>query len=316
MRKALVVGIDHYNYISKLFGCVNDANTVASLLARNENGSRNFDVLLRTGTATGALSRVDLKDAIRDLFSGDDDVALLYFAGHGHVESTGGYLCASDCHTGDDGVPLSEIVTLAARSRSRNKIIILDSCHSGIAGNHPVHPAVAELMEGMTILTASATDQYAEEVNGKGVFTTLLADALSGAAANLIGEVTPGGVYAHIDQSLGSWAQRPIFKTNVKNFVHLRKVKPPIPHEDLVRIRELFPAPNYEFLLDPEYEPESPNPDPKKNEIFAILQKYNRVNLLVPIGAPHMWHAAMQRKSCKLTLLGEHYRHLVEKGLI
>ena len=41
---------------------------------------------------------------------------------------------------------------------------------------------------------------------GAGVFTTLFVDALGGAAANLIGDVTPGSVYAHIDQSLGPWA--------------------------------------------------------------------------------------------------------------
>jgi hypothetical protein len=74
----------------------------------------------------------------------------------------------------------------------------------------------------MTIFTASTKGQYAAEANGGGVFTGLLIDALGGAAANLIGEVTPGGVYAHIDQSLGNWSQRPVFKTNVKKFVSLR----------------------------------------------------------------------------------------------
>ena len=55
--------------------------------------------------------------------------------------------------------------------------------------------------------------------------------------------------------------------------------------------------------------------DPDKNAVFAILQKYNRVNLLMPIGAPHMWNAAMDSKTVKLTALGEHYRRLVAKGL-
>ena len=56
----------------------------------------------------------------------------------------------------------------------------------------------------MTVLTASTADQFAMEVpgGGAGVFTTLLVDALVGAAANLLGENTPGSVYAHIDQSL------------------------------------------------------------------------------------------------------------------
>ncbi len=56
-----------------------------------------------------------------------------------------------------------------------------------------------------------------------------------------------------------------------------------------------------------------PAPDPVNTAKFAILQKYNRVNLVVPSGAPHMWHAAMGNKSCKLTALGEHYRSLREK---
>ena len=54
----------------------------------------------------------------------------------------------------------------------------------------------------------------------------------------------------------------------------------------------------------------------ERTAIFAILQKYNRVNLVVPIRAPHMWHAAMEGKACTLTTLGEHYRRLVAEGMI
>ena len=43
----------------------------------------------------------------------------------------------------------------------------------------------------------------------------------------------------------------------------------------------------------------------------AVLQKYNRVNLVVPVDAPHMWHAAIESKAYKLTVLGEHYRSLI-----
>lgn len=148
------------------------------------------------------------------------------------------------------------------------------------------------------------------------MFTGLLIDALGGAASNLVGEVTPGGVYAHIDQSLGTWSQRPVFKTNVKTFVALRQVQPPLALADLQRISEFFPVAGFEFHLDPAYEPTHSTADPEKNAIFAILQKYNRVNLLIPIGAPHMWYAATESKSVKLTALGEHYRRLAAKGLI
>jgi hypothetical protein len=274
-------------------------------------------------TGTGPTDRVDralLKDRVEELFKAQADIALFYFAGHGHIEATGGYLLATDSRRGDEGLSLSEVLTVANRSPARNKIIILDSCHSGIAGTPPAAGELASLSEGLTILTASAADQYATEENGRGVFTTLLVDALHGGAANLTGDITPGSIYAHVDQSLGAWEQRPIFKTNVRQFVSLRKVNPPISLDDLRRITEFFPQRGFEYKLDPTFEPElkgrdpgMPPPNPENTRKFALLQRYNRLNLVVPVDAPHMWHAAMQSKTCKLTVLGEHYRRLVEK---
>lgn len=301
---------------------MNDAHEVKGVLERNADGSVNFGVKLMTAASDhDALGRIQLKDAIRELFADNSEIALFYFAGHGFFDSSWGYLCPSDCESGDDGIPLYELIKMANDSRARNKVIILDSCHGGIAAASSANPQISELSTGMTILTASTAEQYATETNGSGAFTSLFVDALGGAAANLVGDVTPGSVYAHVDQALGPWAPRPVFKTNVESFVSLRKVAPPIPLEDLRRLVELFPEPGYEFRLDPSYEPErAPGsetssdyiaPDPQKTPIFAILQKLNRVNLVVPVGAPHMWHAAMESKSCKLTATGEHYRTLV-----
>ncbi len=324
MRKALIVGINYYPNSNPLFGCVNDAYEVKSVLERNGDGSVNFDVKLMTAdSAKDSIDRGELKDNINELFKTDAETALFYFAGHGHIEATGGYILTSDCKRGDDGVSLSEILILANASPATNKIIILDSCHSGIAGNIPSGDQLATLTEGLTVLTASTIDQYASEENGSGIFTTLLVDALSGSAANLTGDITPGSIYAHIDQSLGAWEQRPVFKTNVKQFVSLRTVSPTIQISELRLITKYFPFPGFEYSLDPSFEPEikgrdegMPPPNPDNTEIFAILQKYNRLNLLVPVKAQHMWNAAMESKSCKLTALGEHYRKLVSKNRI
>jgi hypothetical protein len=323
MRRALIVGINYYQHISPLFGCVNDADAVKSALEKHSDGSVNFGVKLVAATDAGsAVTRSDLKDHVQELFADDIDIALFYFAGHGYVEAIGGYLCASDCSRGDDGLSLGEVLALVNGSPAKNKVVVLDSCHSGVAGN-PTGQQVAELRQGTTILTASTAEQYAREADGSGVFTALFVDALNGAGGNLVGDVTPGSVYAHIDQSLGPWKQRPVFKTNVKTFVSLRRVQPPIALKDLQRLIELFPSPGLEFQLDPTFEPEitgrplgAPSPNPVNTAKFAVLQKYNRVNLVVPVDAPHMWHAAIQSKSCKLTVLGEHYRRLVEQQLI
>ncbi|MEB2121611.1 caspase family protein [Xanthomonas campestris] len=327
-RRALVVGIDAYEHVSPLFGCVNDSFAVKAMLDRHSDGSPNFGV--RHLTATGPqdlVTREEMRGAIEELFAGDGEVALLYFAGHGHIEETGGYLCSSDVRSGHEGLPLTEIMIMANQSKMANRVIILDSCHSGVAGGSALNQRVAEINDGVTILTASTAEQYAAEESGAGVFTSLFVDALGGAASNLVGDVTPGGVYAHVDQSLGPWAQRPVFKTNVKTFVSLRKVQPPLELTDLRRISELFPAKGVSLQLDPSYEPERaadwerdpvgiPPPDPDKNAIFAVLQKYNRVGLLVPDGVPHMWHAAMESKPVRLTALGEHYRALAAQGRI
>lgn len=325
MKLALIVGINHYEHGGGLYGCVNDAYGVKAMLERNDGGAVNFDCHLMTASNKHeSITRAVLKDAITKLFTTKAEIALLYFAGHGHIEATGGYLLGSDASRGDEGVNLSEIMTLANASPATNKIIILDSCHSGIAGDAPGHQQdTAVLSEGMTILTASTKDQYASEKHGSGIFTSLLVDGLSGSAANLVGEITPGSVYAHIDQSLGGWEQRPLFKTNVRNFVSLRSVVPAISLDDLRQIATYFPNPGFEFMLDPTFEPEMkgrdegmPAPIEEHTRIFSVLQKYNRLNLLKPVGAPHMWHAAMESKPCKLTALGEHYRRLVENDRI
>lgn len=330
MRKALIVGIDYYEHISPLSGCVNDAHSVKSVLERHADGTVNFATpRILTGTGPRDLvPRTELKEAVRKLFADDADIALFYFAGHGYIEDTGGFLCATDCRTGDDGLSLAEVMSFAASSNAKNKVIILDSCHSGIAGERPNHKGLAEIKEGMTVLTASAASQYAMEIagGGAGVFTSLLVDALGGASANLLGDVTPGSVYAHIDQSLGPWAQRPVFKTNVKTFVSLRRAAAPIALAELQALATYFPSADYKFPLDPAFEPERsqeqrtdpriPSPDPQKTVVFKILQNYVKVNLVRPVGAPHMWHAAMQSKACELTVLGQHYRRLVADGLI
>lgn len=328
MRKALVVGIDYYEHISPLRGCVNDAHDVESTLERHADGTTNFTnprVMTGTGPAA-AISRSDLKAAVRELFEDDAEIALFYFSGHGYLEDTGGYLCTSEANDGDDGLPLSDVMTFANKSPAKNKIIILDSCHSGSAASDPGGAHKAGIQNGVTILAASTAEQYAMEQSGSGVFTSLLVDALNGAAANLVGAITPGSVYAHIDQSLGPWQQRPVFKTNVKTFVSLRQATPPIATNELQQLATLFPTPDYQLPLDPSYEPDRssdqaldktvPAPDPLNTATFKILQNYVKVNLVRPVNATHMYFAAMESTSCRLTVLGEHYWRLVKNGLI
>lgn len=327
MNKALVVGIDGYTHIGNLNGCVNDAHSVKNVIERHADGTTNFPTpKLLTAGHGGLVTRGGLKAAIAQLFEDPSEIAFFYFAGHGFVDEAGGWLCTSDTDDDNDGLSFADVISVASASPAKNKVIVLDCCFAGEIGNRANDPRTAIVRDGMTILTAAKRYQPAQESDGHGVFTHLFVDALNGAAANLLGDVTPGSVYAHIDQSLGPWEQRPVFKTNVENFVSLRKAKPPIELSALQALTEYFPTPDYHFPLDPSYEPERsqeqisdpdcPPPDSENVAKFRVLQKLRAVNLVRPVGEDHMWHAAMNRKACELTVLGEHYRRLVDKGLL
>ena len=76
MRKALIVGIDHYERIGSLSGCVNDAHSVKAMLGRHADGTVNFATpKLLTGTGpTDMVDREELKAAVRELYADDADI--------------------------------------------------------------------------------------------------------------------------------------------------------------------------------------------------------------------------------------------------
>ncbi len=322
MRKALCVGIDSYEKIKALHGCVNDANGVNAVLERNGDGTLNFQTKLLCATSDASyITRGILKDAIQELFEGQSEIAVLYYAGHGSYDALGGYLCTSEVGRVDEGLSLNDLMGIVAQSKASNKVVILDSCHSGLVASSNQMQHYSVLHKGTTILAACDEKQYSSEENGHGVFTTLLIEALYGGAMNLLGEVSPGSIYSYIDRSLGWWEQRPIFKANISGFVSLRKNSPPIEIAELRRITEFFSTPYDEFALDPTYEPDKHEADTKEVDkaheaIFAILQKYVKLNLVVPVGAEHMYYAAINRKFCKLTVQGQHYWQLAKKNTI
>ena len=317
MKKALVVGVNHYPKANDLYGCVNDAKRVAQLLKRNGDNSVNFDVKDMYGDGKPLhITKRALQYEIKELFSSNCEVALFYFAGHGYADENGGFILTSECENGDDGLPLSVISNAIQTSKAQNNIVILDCCQAGAMGIHSVFGDNSVIPPNTTFLLACKENQYSEENNNNGVFTDLFVDAISGGGANLVGEISPGSIYSYIDQALGLWQQRPVFKTNVERFISIRNVRPPITLENLRRITEFFPNINYEFPLDSSYEPTSSNANEDNTRIFSILQKYNRLNLVVPVGEEHMYYAAINQKSCRLTPLGVHYWNLVDRERI
>jgi Caspase domain len=311
MRRALVVGINDYPG-APLSACVNDANAMNSVLAAHGDGGPNFEVKLLTAPSK-TIGRSKLRGAIEELFEGHCDICLFYFSGHGLIKSTGGYIVTPDASRYDEGVSMDDILTLANMSKATDKVIVLDCCYSGALGSPAIAGSnMAILSQGLSVLTASRSSETAMEVNGKSVFTSLVVDALQGGAADLRGHITPGSIYSYVDQALGSWDQRPIFKTNVAHFTSLRSIVPPIPFKTLRKICIHFPTPQQEHALDPSYEYTKSRAKPRNVAIMKDLQKFASAGLVVPVNAEHMYYAAINSKSCRLTALGHQYWRLVK----
>lgn len=319
MRKALFLGLNEYDNIGRLNGCANDAQQMYSVLSRHADGRPNFNSRVFVSPGNN-LSKSFIMENVKELFKGDLEVALFYFAGHGFFNediNTGFIIPQNYSQKEDNGIRIDDILEIARRNpKIQNTIIILDCCQSGSAGKSSILKGGSSILdEGLTILTACKENEYAvEDGKGHGLFTKLMLEALHGGAGNILGKITPSSVYAFVDNALDAWEQRPVFKTNVSQFLSLRDITPRVPLEVLRNLPKWFPNSGSQYRLNPSYEPTSAEADENNMEIFRQLQLCNRHSLIEPVDAEHMYFAAMNSTACRLTVIGEYYRDLAEKG--
>lgn len=322
MKKALIVGIDHYNEsIGKLTSAVNDAKKMDNILSTHVScqgdQEKNFSCRIIVSTENAKekdqITRTLLKEAIDDLFKDETvDVALLYFSGHGYENSLGGYLVTQDARQYDEGVSFNDIMVYANNSKIKEIIIILDCCMSGNLGNIPI-PNVqrATIKNGISILTSSTKGQESFGVNGAGVFTSILCNALEGGNSDILGNVKISHLYEHADRMLGPWDQRPTFKTNASRLSVIRKTEAKLAPSVLLKLTEYFKHQEFEYPLNPTFEHTEENSIAENIEILRNLQKMTSQGLVKPLGVDHMYDAAIQSKPCVLTRSGKQYWRLV-----
>lgn len=312
MRRALCVGIDKYRF-GALGGCVSDAGRMAALLAKHEEGTPNFEcreLVAPIGEGDDLVTRDSLRTAIEYLFRDDSEMALLHFSGHGTENNLDGYLATQDATRYDEGVAIGDILTLANQSGAGEVVIILDCCSSGHLGQPPgISNDKVILRKGISVLSASSGDRRSLTGSG-GHFTSLVAEALAGGAANLTGEVTTSAVYASVEAALGACNQRPLFKAHVSKMIALRRCKPPIDTAVLRDLPALFPEPTEDFRLSCEFEGAV-----KTATTFAKLHALSRVQLVTLVDERHSG-MAIRSKSCRLTAAGRYYWRLAKHNRI
>jgi caspase domain-containing protein len=320
-RRALLVGINHYDYMPKLTWCTDDALAMHQVLLFHENHEPNFDcrVLLGSEPIPGVprQERVTfnrLRKELQELFA-FDDMVLFYFSGHGYATANGVYLVSQDGTGTLPGILLNDLLKMANLSPAREVLLIIDSCYSGALGEPDQNKDIANLYlrPGITLMTAARANQKALEMNGRGLFTHLIIGALKGGASDIRGHVSAASIYAYVEQALGPWDQRPIYKSNAVQLSSIRLCTPDITDDDLRCLPEFFPQPDYQYFLDPSYERVQPEALPAHVAIFQLFKRYQVARLLRPLFDKDLYFAAMQSHPVELTPIGQFYWQLAKQ---
>lgn len=328
-RRALIVGIGEFRDSTlDLAGPPNDADAVEELLARNHDGTPNYDCrkLVNALDDGSPITRAVLRQELRSLFEDFDGEVLFYFSGHGTLEDTGGVLLTWDAETDDWGVPMEELASLARDSPASDVVLLLDACSSGDVG----HPSVmgqrggrpfAVLGENMTVITASTAKGAALEAGGVGLFTSAACDGLSGGAADHMGWVTAPSLYAYVERRFGAWGQRPTYKANSTRVPILRQCAPLIERAKLQTLVDLFPSSDFAYPLDAEFEPEDElgnMHEPvnlEKLAIAGLLKDLRDAGLVkATIAGEQFYWVARRGHTVELTDRGREYWWLLSSG--
>ena len=213
-RAALLVATQRYQdpSLSELMGPDQDVEALASVLRDPRIAGFHVQVLIDephyvVGQSIGEFYR----DRRRD------DVALLYFTGHGVKDDEGRLYFGMNNTRRDDllftAISAEQINSAMESCDSRQKVLILDCCYSGAfpegrasKGDSAVNSLATFQGRGRAVLTASDSTQYAFEGNvrtGAGygsVFTKHLVSALRSGEAdtNGDGDITVEELYAYV----------------------------------------------------------------------------------------------------------------------
>lgn len=333
MKRAILVGIDHYPMGGSLTGCVADAVALNELLATHADGNPNWRTQLITGEQGGAeVTRGSLRKALTQLFANARDTDLLFFfAGHGAQTAWGADLVTQDATEYSLGVPMNDLITLANDSPARSVTLILDCCFSGDLGNTPGQQAasVAEnfrlnkstLRENVTILAASRSTETSQEVDGHGAFTRILLDGLDGGATDHLGRVTALSVYGYVSAAFDTWQQRPVLKTNLTEPVVLRNGPPWLDATLLRQLPDHFTTAESRIRLSPAHEGEGRplppgTPGTSEQRQFDYLGRLRNANLVTTDDQRDHYWTALESGEVYLTTMGRYFWKLAKRRVL
>lgn len=201
-RHALLIATDTHTdpELRQLTAPAGDVRALAAVLTDPDLAGFEVDVLLNAPHHV-------VVERIGDFYAARrrDDLALLYFSGHGLRDDRGRlYFAATNTRwdrPGYTGVPATLVDEAMSQSLSRRKVLVLDCCYSGAfpagvgaKGDRAVHTLDRFGGRGRVVLTASDSTQFSFEGGARvgdavgSVFTRHLVEAVQTGAADLDGD--------------------------------------------------------------------------------------------------------------------------------
>lgn len=231
-RDAVVVGINRYQYLSNLQAPAQDAEAIAHCLHTygDFRVNRLPEVIDQRRPKVGVntlVTRQELETALVQLFKPKGkyipNTALFYYSGHGLQKDTGiqeGYLATSDANPsqGMYGLSLFWLRRLLQESPVRQRIILLDCCHSGELLNFlEADPGATPGTDRLFMAASREYEAAYESLEGTySVFTQAL---LRGLDPEAHGTVTNYALTSWVSHALKGELQQPLFECSGREIV-------------------------------------------------------------------------------------------------
>jgi hypothetical protein len=206
---ALLIGVDKCEAVGALEVCSADAIALKSVLERIGYPANHITMLVDNQSNMNAMPTIgNVERAIKRLaqVAEDDDKILFFFSGHGVTCNGTSFLVPTD---GDltKGVSLTWIKDQFAACKAKEKVMILDACHSGAAkGVSGITPDLKSSGSLVMLLSCEKDQVSWPDKQGKhSVFTSAVLEGLSGKAANADQKVTHRALASYVRKSVKDW---------------------------------------------------------------------------------------------------------------
>lgn len=207
---ALLIGVDKCEAVGLLTVCAADAIALKSVLEQIGYPGNRITLLVDNQSNVSSLPTIgNVERAIKRLarVAEPDDKIFFFFSGHGVTAVNGdSFLVPTD---GDlsKGVSLSWIKDQFAACKAKEKVLILDACHSGAAkGVSGITPDLKTSGNLVMLLSCEkAQVSWPDKEGQHSVFTSAVLEGLSGKAANADRKVTHKALADYVRKSVKDW---------------------------------------------------------------------------------------------------------------